>query len=224
VPLSLAQAPFEPLARDRSASEAVGLARYAYNGSDLLEPLMSMNPRTRRPAASAEGAPEATQGEGAAPPSGVRAIKKYPNRRLYDTQTSSYITLADVKDMVMAVEQFVVVDAKTGEDLTRSILLQIILEEETGGVPMFSTQALAQIIRFYGHTMQGVMGNYLEKNIQSFIDLQSRLTENSVVNLPNPMQSFMTSYMEQSSQIFTQMQEQMAKQAETLMGAIQPKK
>ena len=186
---------------------------------------MSMNPRTRRPAASAEGAPEAAPGEGGAPPSsGVRAIKKYPNRRLYDTQTSSYITLADVKDMVMAVEQFVVVDAKTGEDLTRSILLQIILEEETGGVPMFSTQALAQIIRFYGHTMQGVMGNYLEKNIQSFIDLQSRLTENSVVNLPNPMQSFMTSYMEQSSQIFTQMQEQMAKQAETLMGAIQPKK
>lgn len=185
---------------------------------------MSMNPRTRRPAASAEGAPEAAPGEGAAPPSGLRTIKKYPNRRLYDTQTSSYITLADVKDMVMAVEQFIVVDAKTGEDLTRSILLQIILEEETGGVPMFSTQALAQIIRFYGHTMQGVMGNYLEKNIQSFIDLQSRLTENSVVNLPNPMQSFMTSYVEQSSQIFTQMQEQMAKQAETLMGAIQPKK
>ncbi|HIV72577.1 MAG TPA: polyhydroxyalkanoate synthesis repressor PhaR [Candidatus Aquabacterium excrementipullorum] len=182
-----------------------------------------MTSRTRRTASSTEGAPDAA-GEAVSPPPGVRVIKKYPNRRLYDTQTSSYITLADVKDMVMAVEQFVVLDAKTGEDLTRSILLQIILEEETGGVPMFSTQALAQIIRFYGHTMQGVMGNYLEKNIQSFIDLQSRLAENSVVNLPNPMQSFMTSYVEQSSQIFTQMQEQMAKQAETLMGAIQPKK
>ncbi|RRS05570.1 polyhydroxyalkanoate synthesis repressor PhaR [Aquabacterium soli] len=182
---------------------------------------MSTNPRTRRTASSTEGAPEAA-GEGGAPPPGVRAIKKYPNRRLYDTQTSSYITLADVKDMVMAVEHFIVLDAKTGEDLTRSILLQIILEEETGGVPMFSTQALAQIIRFYGHTMQGVMGNYLEKNIQSFIDMQARLTENAVVKLPNPVQSFMTSYMEQSSQIFTQMQEQMAKQAETLIGAIQP--
>ena len=155
---------------------------------------------------------------------GLRILKKYPNRRLYDTQTSSYITLADVKRMVLDGVDFEVHDAKTQEDLTRSILLQIILEEETGGVPMFSTQALAQIIRFYGHTMQGVMGNYLEKNIQSFIDLQSRLAENSVVNLPNPMQSFMTSYVEQSSQIFTQMQEQMAKQAETLMGAIQPKK
>jgi polyhydroxyalkanoate synthesis repressor PhaR len=157
----------------------------------------------------------------AAAPAGVRAIKKYPNRRLYDTQTSSYITLVDVKDMVLACENFVVLDAKSGEDLTRSILLQIILEEETGGVPMFSSQALAQIIRFYGNTMQGLMGNYLEKNIQSFIDLQARLTDNSVVNhLQAPlmqaplMQNFMGGYMEQSRQ----MQEQMSKQAETLLG------
>jgi polyhydroxyalkanoate synthesis repressor PhaR len=153
-----------------------------------------------------------------APAAGLRTIKKYPNRRLYDTQTSSYITLTEVKDMVMAVENFVVLDAKTGEDLTRSILLQIILEEESAGLPMFSSQALAQIIRFYGHTMQGMMGNYLEKNIQSFIDLQAKLAENSVVNLPNPMQGFMTGYVEQSRQIFTQMQEQMSKQAETLIG------
>jgi polyhydroxyalkanoate synthesis regulator protein len=89
---------------------------------------------------------------------------------------------------------------------------------------MFSTQALAQIIRFYGHTMQGLMGNYLENNIQSFIDLQSRLTENSVMNLQNPlmqnplMQNFLGGYMEQSRNLFTQMQEQMSKQAETLMG------
>ncbi|RZI82729.1 MAG: polyhydroxyalkanoate synthesis repressor PhaR [Rubrivivax sp.] len=154
-----------------------------------------------------------------AAPAGVRAIKKYPNRRLYDTQTSSYITLVDVKDMVLACENFLVLDAKSGEDLTRSILLQIILEEESGGVPMFSTQALAQIIRFYGNTMQGLMGNYLEKNIQSFIDLQARLTENSVVNIQAPlMQNFMGGYMEQSRQMFTQMQEQMSKQAETLLG------
>ncbi len=179
---------------------------------------MTAAPRSRR-AKSAEGE-DASSAEAGPVPAGVRAIKKYPNRRLYDTQTSSYITLVDVKDMVMACEAFIVLDAKTGEDLTRSILLQIILEEETGGVPMFSTQALAQIIRFYGHTMQGMMGNYLEKNIQSFIDLQSKLTENSVVNLPNPMQSFMTSYMEQSTQMFTQMQEQMTKQAETLMGGL----
>ncbi len=180
---------------------------------------MSAAPKSRRTNAE-DGDALPPEGDTAAEaPAGVRAIKKYPNRRLYDTQTSSYITLSDVKDMVMACEHFVVMDAKTGEDITRSILLQIILEEETAGVPMFSTQALAQIIRFYGHTMQGLMGNYLEQNIQSFIDLQSRLTENSVMNLQNPlMQNFMGGYIEQSRQMFTQMQEQMSKQAETLMG------
>ncbi len=177
-------------------------------------------PEAEEPAGDAVGQPT---------PTGTRIIKKYPNRRLYDTQTSSYITLTEVKDMVMACEQFVVRDAKSGEDLTRSILLQIILEEETAGVPMFSTQALAQIIRFYGHTMQGLMGHYLENNIQSFIDLQSRLAENSVMNLQNPlMQNFMGGYMEQSRNLFTQMQEQMSKQAETLMGnlgaSLTPKK
>ena len=153
-----------------------------------------------------------------------RVIKKYPNRRLYDTRTSSYITLTEVKDLVMACEPFVVLDAKTGEDLTRSILLQIILEEETAGMPMFSTQSLAQIIRFYGHTMQGMMGNYLDKNIQSFIDLQSKLAENSVKNLQhNPMQNLMGNYLEQSQKLFSQMQEQMSKQAETLMGNFTPR-
>ncbi len=184
---------------------------------------MSTAPRKKTAATESH---DATGGDAApAPlPAGVRAIKKYPNRRLYDTQTSTYITLADVKTMVMDCQLFAVVDAKSGEDLTRSILLQIILEEESAGVPMFSTQALAQIIRFYGNAMQGLMGNYLEKNIQSFIDLQARLTENSVVKLQNPliqnplMQNFMGGYIEQSRQMFTQMQEQMSKQAEALMG------
>src|SRR5687767_15649043 len=110
---------------------------------------------------------------------GPRVLKKYPNRRLYDTQTSSYITLADVKEMVLDAQDFEVRDAKSGDDITRSILLQIILEEETGGVPMFSTQMLAQIIRFYGHSMQGMMGSYLEKNLQTFTDIQARLAEQS---------------------------------------------
>jgi polyhydroxyalkanoate synthesis repressor PhaR len=108
-----------------------------------------------------------------------RLIKKYPNRRLYDTQTSTYITLADVKQLVMDTEDFKVIDAKSGDELTRSILLQIILEEETGGVPMFSSSMLSQIIRYYGHAMQGMMGTYLEKNIQAFIDIQNKLAENS---------------------------------------------
>jgi polyhydroxyalkanoate synthesis repressor PhaR len=88
----------------------------------------------------------------------VRLIKKYPNRRLYDTQTSVYITLVDVKEMVLAQDEFQVVDAKTGDDLTRSILLQIILEEEASGQPLFSSSMLSQMIRFYGNTMQSMIG------------------------------------------------------------------
>src|SRR4029450_4989445 len=109
----------------------------------------------------------------------VRLIKKYPNRRLYDTQTSTYITLADVKQLVLDHEDFQVIDAKTTDDLTRQILLQIILEEESGGVPIFTAPVLSQIIRFYGNAMQGIMGSYLEKNIQAFVDIPSRLQEQS---------------------------------------------
>src|SRR5438094_6364383 len=89
-----------------------------------------------------------------------RLIKKYPNLRLYDTQTSSYITLTDVKQLVLDNDEFTVVDAKTNEDLTRSILLQIILEEESNVALMFSSMALSQIIRYYCHAMQGMMGSY----------------------------------------------------------------
>ena len=87
-----------------------------------------------------------------------RIIKKYPNRRLYDTTTSTYITLAEVKQLVMSRESFEVRDAKTGEDITRAILLQIILEEEASGSPMFTAPVLESLIRFYGHAMQGFLG------------------------------------------------------------------
>src|ERR1044072_6342596 len=100
-----------------------------------------------------------------------RIIKKYPNRRLYDTETSSYITLQDVKMPVLEQVDFRVEDAKSKDDLTRAILLQIILEEETAGAPMFSSDMLSQIIRFYGNAMQGMMGSYLDKNIQTFMAL-----------------------------------------------------
>ena len=106
-----------------------------------------------------------------------RIIKKYPNRRLYDTETSAYITLAEVKELVLQYQEFRVQDAKTGEDLTRAILLQIILEEESGGVPMFSTEMLANIIRYYGHAMQGLMGSYLERSILAFHEAQKRFQE-----------------------------------------------
>ena len=107
----------------------------------------------------------------------ARIIKKYPNRRLYDTETSAYITLADVKQFVLDIQEFKVLDARSGEDLTRSILLQIILEEESGGLPMFSADMLSNIIRYYGHSMQGLMGNYLERSIGAFHEAQKKFQE-----------------------------------------------
>lgn len=153
----------------------------------------------------------------------ARIIKKYPNRRLYDTETSAYITLAEVKQFVLACENFIVQDARTGEDLTRSILLQIILEEESGGVPMFSTQTLAQIIRFYGHSMQGMMGTLLEKNLAAFAEMQNRFLEQGK-GLYDPkhltpeawtqflggqapvLQNLMSAYVEQSRALVEQLQ------------------
>lgn len=166
--------------------------------------------------------------------SAVRLIKKYPNRRLYDTQTSAYITLADVKQLVLESGEFKVVDAKTDEDLTRSILLQIILEEEAGGSPLFSSVMLAQMIRFYGHAMQGIMGVYLEKTMQAFIEIQGRFQEQSKAlydgkAVPNPelwaqlmsvqapmIQGMMANYIEQSKNLYVQMQEQMQQQARNM--------
>ena len=107
----------------------------------------------------------------------ARIIKKYPNRRLYDTETSAYITLADVKQFVLDLQEFKVLDARSAEDLTRSILLQIILEEESGGLPMFSADMLSNIIRYYGHSMQGLMGNYLERSIGAFHEAQKKFQE-----------------------------------------------
>lgn len=152
-------------------------------------------------------------------PSNQRVIKKYPNRRLYDTATSTYITLAEVKQLVMQHENIVVKDAKTGDDLTRSILLQIILEEEAGGAPMFTEAMLANIIRFYGHTMQGHMGSFIEKNVQMFTDFQNKMSEQAggvdawakMVQMSNPLMN--ANYAEQMQK----MQEQMQKQTEQMM-------
>ena len=149
-----------------------------------------------------------------------RVIKKYPNRRLYDTSTSAYITLGEVKQLVLQRENVLVKDAKTGEDLTRSILLQIILEEEAAGIPMFSEAALANIIRLYGHAMQGHMGSYIEKNLQMFTDFQTKLAEQTgntdawakMMQMPQAM--LPAGYAEQ----IQKMQEQMRQQTEQMMG------
>ncbi|MDE1981802.1 MAG: polyhydroxyalkanoate synthesis repressor PhaR [Betaproteobacteria bacterium] len=168
----------------------------------------------------------------------VRLIKKYPNRRLYDTETSSYITLSEVKQLVLGHQDFQVVDAKTNQDLTRSILMQIILEEEAGMDPLFTCDMLSQMIRSYGNAMQGFMGNYLEKGIQSFVDIQKKLQEQSAavtggseppsvnadvwkqfLNAQGPaLQGLMGNYLEQSTQLFMEMQNQMQRQARTMFG------
>jgi polyhydroxyalkanoate synthesis repressor PhaR len=163
-----------------------------------------------------------------------RLIKKYPNRRLYDTKTSVYITLADVKKLVVGGEEFQVVDAKTGEDLTRSILLQIILEEETAGAPMFSSDILTQFIRSYGNAMQGMLGSYLERNMQLFGEIQKSMQEQSQKLYGEPtksnedlwkqfmsfqgpaMQGLISAYMEQSRNVFLQMQEQLQNQTRNM--------
>jgi len=169
----------------------------------------------------------------------VRLIKKYPNRRLYDTKTSSYITLADVKQMVLKNEDFQVLDAKTNDDLSRQILLQIILDEESGGMPMFSSDLLSQMIRSYGSAMQGFMGSYLEKNLEGFQQMQKALQEQSqklygdgsrssneiwaqFMNMQGPaMQGLMQAYMEQSQKMFAQFQEQMQSQARNMFTGFQ---
>jgi polyhydroxyalkanoate synthesis repressor PhaR len=148
-----------------------------------------------------------------------RIIKKYPNRRLYDTETSTYITLAEVKDLVLQYKEFQVKDAKTGEDLTRSILLQIILEEESGGVPMFSTDMLANIIRYYGHTMQGLMGSYLERSIHAFHEAQKRFQEQAqsiygeLPKMPAEVPNMMGGYLEKGAKAVVDMQDELRSQA-----------
>ena len=157
----------------------------------------------RKTAASsnpADAAQTAHSGAASAESKRQRVIKKYPNRRLYDTQTSSYVTLTEIKQLVMEGQSFVVRDAKSGEDLTRSLLLQMILEEESAGSPMFTEAVLANIIRFYGHSMQGHMGAYLESNLQSLMMMQSKMGH-------------------QSQNIMSQMQEQMQKQTAQFLSA-----
>jgi len=164
----------------------------------------------------------------------VRTIKKYPNRRLYDTANSGYITLADVKQMVLEFIDFQVIDAKSGDDLTRGILLQIILEEESAGMPMFSSEMLSQMIRFYGNALQGIMGNYMEQNVKAFLVIQNKLQDQAkqvygdkmmltpdlwkqFLQMQAPaMQGMLGNYLEQSAKLFMDMQQRMQDQTRGL--------
>lgn len=107
-----------------------------------------------------------------------RLIKKYPNRRLYDTEQSKYITLTQLRQLIIGGEMIKVIDSTSEEDITRTILLQIILETESGGTPLFTADMLSQIIRFYGGTLQGIFGNYLEQSLSLFTAQQEQFQKN----------------------------------------------
>ncbi len=145
-----------------------------------------------------------------------RIIKKYPNRRLYDTQDSAYISLADVKALVLRFEPILVQDSKTGEDLTRSLLLQVLLEEETLGVPLFTEAALCNLIRFYGQSNQPLLAQLFERNTQALVDLQAQIA---------PLAPFAAatggpaSWLAQPVQAMTHLQEQWQAQLGGLLAA-----
>lgn len=144
-----------------------------------------------------------------------RIIKKYPNRRLYDTEVSRYITLADVRDLVMSCTSFKVVDTANESDITRSILLQIMLEEETGGEPLFSATMLAQIIRFYGGTLQGMFARYLESSLDLFAKQQTEMAK----TLGETPFEAMTRMTQKNVEIWTDLQEEFMRAAGFPLGA-----
>jgi polyhydroxyalkanoate synthesis repressor PhaR len=142
-----------------------------------------------------------------------RIIKKYPNRRLYDTELSRYITLSDVRELVLKGVDFRVVAANSDEDLTRSILLQIIIEQESGGEPLFTTEVLSKMIRFYGDTVQGAFTSYLEKSLGLFME-QQQLMQDQVRNVfgGNPLNA-MTQLTQRNLEIWKEIQENFLKSA-----------
>lgn len=140
----------------------------------------------------------------------VRVIKKYPNRRLYDTELSRYVTQADIRKLVMAGKEFRVVDTTDDADITRSILLQIMLEEESGGRPLFSAKMLSQLIRFYGGTLQGVFARYLEESLDLFAKQQRRTDETMD---EDPFES-MSHVVQRNMQMWTDMQASFFRAAE----------
>ena len=166
-----------------------------------------------------------------------RLIRKYANRRLYDTAGSRHVTLDDLRQLIVSGEKIKVVDDKSGEDLTRAVLLQIILEEESAGMPMFSSEMLSQMIRFYGNALQGIMGNYMEQNVKAFIAIQGKLQDQAkqiygdkmlltpdlwkqFLQMQAPaMQGMLGNYLEQSAKLFMDMQQRMQDQTRGLFTA-----
>lgn len=153
----------------------------------------------------------------------LRIIKKYPNRRLYDTEISSYITVEDVRQLILDGDEFEVRDAKSGEDLTRQVLLQIIAEQEQGGEPVLSTQVLSQIIRFYGDSMQGFMGNYLERSVQLFMEQQSQFRQQLGSMMGQSPWQVMNQLAERNMEMWGQLQKNFMASAQPPAGKETPK-
>ncbi len=151
-----------------------------------------------------------------------RIIKKYPNRRLYDTEISSYITVDEVRQLVVDGEDFEVRDAKTGEDLTRTVLLQIISEHEDKGQPLFSTKLLSQFIRFYGDSMQGFMGSYLERSMQVFLDQQGQFRSQMNNLLGQTPCSVLNDMTERNLELWKQMQSKFVGDATAAKASAKP--
>jgi polyhydroxyalkanoate synthesis repressor PhaR len=147
-----------------------------------------------------------------------RVIKKYPNRRLYDTEISSYITIEDVRQLIVDGEEFTVVDARSGDDLTRQVLLQIISEHEQDGEPVLSTQLLSHIIRFYGDSMQGFMATYLERSMQLFMDQQQQFRSQMGGMLGQTPWTLMNQLTERNLQMWKEFQQNMASSIGTPTG------
>ena len=166
----------------------------------------------------------------------IRVIKKYPNRRLYDTATSTYITISDVKDIIQENEDVKVIDAKTGEDLTHQTLLQIIVETETGSAnPILSNNALVEFIRMPGGNVQEMLSQYMDANIQAFLDIQKKFTENAAMaaTSANPqtwtqfltfqgpaMKALMNTYLEQNTKFAAQMNESVSAQTQKMINSL----
>jgi len=129
-------------------------------------------------------------------------IKKYPNRRLYDTEQSKYVTLSDVKDLIISGRNIQVLDSTNDEDLTRAILLQIIMDSESSGEPIFTSNLLQQMIRFYGSSFQHLFTQYMEQSMQLFINQQKEMKDNFV---SDPL-STMTKLTEKNIQSWQDMQ------------------
>ena len=147
----------------------------------------------------------------------TRIIKKYPNRRLYDTEESKYVTLYDLRELVISQKEFAVIDQKSEEDITRSVLLQIILEqEEKEGDPLFSAELLHKLIGIYGNPNQQLAGNFLNKTIEMFCEQQKILNaqmEEAITS--NPMSALITKMTKTNMEIWKEMQENFLKSVDT---------